>query len=202
MTLLFRISILLCIFFASIAYSQFKNANYLSSVEESSDSIMSALLYDSCCTFKPQRVLFETVAGGALGVMGLLAGAGLGEYFDKGKGDAEGILGVIIGLYGGYLIGSSGGVYLVAKGYNDDVTFWTPFLASAVGAVAGVVLAGSSDWKGAAGYAALYVPLLSGVLVSEILYPSKIKIEVNNKAIHIGYKYCTNTNIVFSLPLN
>jgi hypothetical protein len=162
---------------------QFESAIILKKVELKNDRIPlnSFALFNSDTTFTKiietntghknqlgltimKEIGLGTLMGGLFSVPGGLIGVSLYKEKDLGA-IAYGLL----GMYSGYLIGSSLGIYLAAKKEKPDVSFWGIFCSELLGSAIGISSLSISKQSGIAGISVIVIPLLAGIIYAELI---------------------------------
>lgn len=153
--------------------------------------------------FPPVPTVFDVILEGAAGVVigtltsfpaGLLAGQLSGAT-------GLGALGyVLIGMYAGYLVGSSAGIYALSKKFNPDITYFETIGYGALGALGGFGLIYALP-KENIGWESYILPLLfAAPITAELIYVNDIdydRIEnLQSNKIYSHKDYYNNT-IVF-----
>jgi hypothetical protein len=110
----------------------------------------------------------EIGLGTLLGVISILPSGYIGATIASHIGRDEFVPG-LIGIYTGYLAGSSLGIYLAAKKDKPDISYWNILVSEVVGGGIGFGILSISDQRGIGSAAPIIIPLLAGIIYAELI---------------------------------
>ncbi|MGA3286831.1 MAG: hypothetical protein ABSD46_05360 [Bacteroidota bacterium] len=130
----------------------------------SSDSGMSTVLHRSLIVLKKVGI------GGLLGTVSMLPGALIGGIISSNKDDAwSGLVGVLIGGYIGYVVGSSYGVHSVSLKENQESNFGLTLLSGFIGVgIGGAISAITHNGKVGTSVAFIF-PIAFPIMYTELI---------------------------------
>ena len=109
-----------------------------------------------------KEMIFGTLMGGFFSLPGGVIGTAMG------KGDGAFGTG-LIGMYAGYLAGSSLGVYLVAKKDKPNISYWGTLGSGILGGVIGMALLHDSNKNFIGSVAPFVFPLIASIIYAELI---------------------------------
>ncbi|MDF1612693.1 hypothetical protein [Stygiobacter electus] len=111
-----------------------------------------------------KKIGLGVLMGGLFSLPGGLVGIAINR--EKGLGE----LGPgLVGMYTGYLIGSSLGVYLIAKTEKPEVSFWGTLTSGLIGGAISIGIFQVSNQKGIVTLAPFILPLLTSIIYTELI---------------------------------
>lgn len=88
----------------------------------------------------------------------------------SGNGGWDSFAGAVGGMYVGYVVGTSLGVYLVGKGEKPNSSFWVSLAGGIVGAGLGLEISELSHQRGVGSLAPLILPVTASIVCVELIY--------------------------------
>ncbi|MDE3058303.1 MAG: hypothetical protein KGJ59_10140, partial [Bacteroidota bacterium] len=114
------------------------------------------------------RIASETGMGGLMGVFFALPGGLVGNII-SGSNSWDSFGPTLAGMYTGYTFGSALGVYLIANGKKNGISFLGTLTSDIVGAGIGIGINQVSGQKGIGSLAPLILPVVAAIIYVELV---------------------------------
>lgn len=152
-------------------------------IEPNDIQYFSTVSKDSILVNKCSLIIRESFAGILAGIPLAVCGGAIAVKLDRNNDSYWDTLdNRFYGVFGGYNIGVSFGVYIVNKTYNSNISYPGILISSIVGSLIGIEVSRDNIFDGVVGYAPLYLPIVFSIGYTELI--NRIKIGRKNEQIN------------------